>query len=471
MKKVDSLKISGVNVLADNAGEKKNILDGCKFCMKVDGFKCDQAEALFNHRSVLSSHLPCYHGVRFDVQDPPKPLEFPLMCFRHFVVEGLHCVDCNVTYKARYNPDTENYDTSCPICGSDVEDFVDKHGDYYAYNTSYLHGMYCHDCGIVYCERYNVINHKIIGNSNCPHCGKKGEYLSDMINELYPTIYSGGETEEAYDILAGYYDEDEYDDFGGLKAWEVGESLQEIALKEALSMCYDELGGYFSEDEDTCYRDDEEEYWHFNCYEELYWVNEYDWLDEEYWFDVYDLERYYRSLAFQNITMSTREIMVALDLVESIFCGNQHPTNEEKYQRNIEFLRNYEADDAYRLTPCYGNCDSMCELCPIDGREKEYVFKNIEERINYAKASLPYIKEQLFSLYAELLDVTLILNQTVDGGFNKFVSLIREVCVRMDNEDVDNFVALVVSLFETAKALARVDTSYMRAKDAIEVNT
>ena len=153
MKKVDCLKNVGVNVMADNAGEKKNILDGCKFCMKVDGFKCDQAEALFNHRSVLSSHLPCYHGVRFDVQDPPKPLEFPLMCFRHFVVEGLHCVDCNVTYKARYNPDTENYDTSCPICGSDVEDFVDKHGDYYAYNTSYLHGMYCHDCGIVYCER------------------------------------------------------------------------------------------------------------------------------------------------------------------------------------------------------------------------------------------------------------------------------------------------------------------------------
>ena len=169
--------------------------------------------------------------------------------------------------------------------------------------------------------------------------------------------------------------------------------------------------------------------------------------------------------------MSTRDIMVALDLVESIFCGNQHPINEENYQRDVEFFRTYEADDAYRLTPCYGNCDSMCELCPIDGREKEYVFKNIEGRLNYAKASLPYIKEQLFSLYAELLDISLILNQTVDGGFNKFVSLIREVCVRMDKEDVDNFVALVVSLFETAKALARVDTSYMRAKENTEVNT
>lgn len=454
MKKVDSLKNSGVNVMADNAGEKKNILDGCKFCMKVDGFKCDKAEALFNHRSVLSSHLPCYHGVRFDVQDPPKPLEFPLMCFRNFVVEGLHCVDCNVTYKARYNPDTENYDTSCPICGSDVEDFVDKHGDYYAYNTSYLHGMHCHDCGIVYCERYNVINHKIIGNSNCPHCGKKGEYLSDMINELYPRIHSDGETDEEYDILARYYEEleAEHDKFEGITFYEMREKLYAIAFEEALSMCYDEMAGCFIEDKEDFER---------LCmyYEDL---------------SLYDIEdvRKLTNIVYVNQPhMSKNEIMVALDLVESIFCGNQHPKNEENHQSNVEFFRSYEADDAYRFTPCYGNCDSMCELCPIDGREKEYVFKNIEERLNYAKASLPYIKEQLFSLYAELLDITLILNQTVDGGFNKFVSLIREVCVRMDKEDVDNFVALVVSLFETAKALARVDTSYMRAKDDIEVNT
>lgn len=454
MKKVDCLKNVGVNVMADNAGEKKNILDGCKFCMKVDGFKCDKAEALFNHRSVLSSHLPCYHGVRFDVQDPPKPLEFPLMCFRNFVVEGLHCVDCNVTYKARYNPDTENYDTSCPICGSDVEDFVDKHGDYYAYNTSYLHGMHCHDCGIVYCERYNVINHKIIGNSNCPHCGKKGEYLSDMINELYPRIHSDGETEEEYDVLAGYYNEieAEYDEFEGLDPWEMDEILRERALKEELARCYDEMAGCFIEDKEDFERP---------C---MYY-------EDVSLYDIEDVRKLTNIVYVNQPHMSKNEIMVALDLVESIFCGNQHPTNEENYQRNVEFFCSYEADDAYRLTPCYGNCDGMCELCPIDGREKEYVFKNIEERLNYAKASLPYIKEQLFSLYAELLDITLILNQTVDGGFNKFVSLIREVCVHMDKEDVDNFVALVVSLFETAKALARVDTSYMRAKDYTEVNT
>ena len=111
---------------------------------------------------------------------------FPLKCFENFAVEGLHCVDCNITYKARYNSNTESYDTSCPVCGSDAEEFVDKRGKYYAYNTIYLQGMYCHECGIVYCERYNINNHKVISNNNCPHCGKKGEYLSDMIENLYP---------------------------------------------------------------------------------------------------------------------------------------------------------------------------------------------------------------------------------------------------------------------------------------------
>ena len=70
-------------------------------------------------------------------------------------------------------------------------------------------------------------------------------------------LNSVGEPEEVYDILAGYYDEDEFDDFGGLKAWEVIEISKQRVLKEALSMCYDELGGYFSEDEDMSYRDDE----------------------------------------------------------------------------------------------------------------------------------------------------------------------------------------------------------------------
>ena len=465
MKKVDSLKNSVANVLADNAGEKKKILDGCKFCMEKRGCKCDKAEELFDQPSILSPYSPD-NWVKASEFISEKPLNFPLKCYEYGPAFLRYCEDCQIVYKKRW----------------------------YFKDDGMLEDLYCGTLGDV-----------------CPHCGKLGTPVSDLyqatygpyIEETYyypdacppcPYCYGNGcpiansehcvnhcftfelymyenKFGEVYDILAGYYDEDEYDDFGGLKAWEVGEILQQIALEEALSMCYDELGGYFSEDEDTCYRDDEEEYWHFNCYEELYWVNEYDWLDEEYWFDVYDLERYYCSLAFQNITMSTREIMVALDLVESIFCGNQHPTNEENYQRNVEFFRRYEADDAYRLTPCYGTCDSMCELCPFDGREKEYVFKSIEGRLNYAKANLPYIKEQLFSLYAELLDISLILNQTVNGDFNKMVSLIRKICKRVDEKDADNLVALVVSLFETAKALARVDTSYMRAKDDIEVNT
>ena len=68
-------------------------------------------------------------------------------------------------------------------------------------------------------------------------------------------------------------------------------------------------------------------------------------------------------------------------------------------------------------------------------------------------------------MYAELLDITLVLNQVSEDRLDKFVSLIREACIRMDKGEADNCVDLVVSLFETSKALARVDTSYMKAKD------
>lgn len=351
MKNVNSLKNVGVNIMADNAGENKKILDGCKFCMEKRGCKCDKAEELFNQPSILSPYSPD-NWVKDSAFVSEKPLAFPLKCYEYGPAFLRHCDDCQIVYETRH----------------------------------YMGAL----------------------NENCPHCGKLGTPISDLYQDAY-----GPYLEKGY-YYTGFY-----------------------------TPCPYEKGlGCTSAYTENCRKD---------CFFHPFYIHD--------------------SETDTSAVKTSEEVKACTELVESIFCKQQHPTNEENYQRNVEFFRSYEADDAYRLTPCYGNCDSMCELCPIDGREKEYVFKNIEERINYAKASLPYIKEQLFSLYAELLDITLILNQTVDGGFNKFVSLIREVCVRMDKEDVDNFVALVVSLFETAKALARVDTSYMRAKDYTEVNT
>ena len=440
MKKVDSLNISGVNVMADNAGEKKKILDGCKFCMEKRGCKCDKAEELFDQPSILSPYSPD-NWVKASEFISEKPLNFPLKCYEYGPAFLRYCEDCQIVYKKRW----------------------------YFKDDGMLEDLYCGTLGDI-----------------CPHCGKLGTPVSDLYQVAYgpylekdyyytgfytPCPYEKGlgctsaytencgkdcfyhpfhihssETEEEYDVLAGYYNEieAEYDEFEGLDPWEIDEILKERALKEELARCYDEMAG--------CFIEDKEDFERLCMYYE-------------------DVRKLTNIVYVNQPHMSKNEIMVALDLVESIFCGNQHPTNEENYQRNVEFFCSYEADDAYRLTPCYGNCDGMCELCPIDGREKEYVFKNIEGRLNYAKASLPYIKEQLFSLYAELLDISLILNQTINGDFNKVVSLIRKICIRMDEKDADNLVALVVSLFETAKALARVDTSYMRAKDYIEVNT
>ena len=424
MKKVDSLKNSVVNVLADNVGEKKKILDGCKFCMEKRGCKCDKAEELFNQPSILSPYSPD-NWVKYSAFVSEKPLDFPLKCYEYGPAFLRYCDDCQVVYETRGNVDHALNET-CPHCGklgTPVSDLYQAAYGPYLEKDYYYTGFYTpcpYEKGLGCTSAYTE------------NCGKDCFY--------HPFHIHSSETEEEYDVLAGYYNEieAEYDEFEGLDPWEIDEILKERALKEELARCYDEMAG--------CFIEDKEDFERLCMYYE-------------------DVRKLTNIVYVNQPHMSKNEIMVALDLVESIFCGNQHPTNEENYQRNVEFFCSYEADDAYRLTPCYGNCDGMCELCPIDGREKEYVFKNIEGRLNYAKASLQCEKIHLCSLYEELLDITLILNQVADGRFDKFVSLIREVCVRMDKGEVDNCVALVVSLFEATKALAKVDKSCMKAKE------
>ena len=263
-------------------------------------------------------------------------------------------------------------------------------------------------------------------------------------------LNSVGEPEEVYDILAGYYDEDEFDDFGGLKAWEVIELAKQIALNEALFMCYDELGGYFSEDEDLCYRDDEEEYWHFMCYEELYWK------DVGYWEDEYDVENYYYNLAFHNITMSTREIMEALDFVESIFCGVEHPTNEEEFEKDIEFFRNYEFE-CKKTSTSWLKCNhrDKCLYHLFFGGRTKTVLKEIEKRVSYIKEHLQEKKAHLRDFYLELLEITLILHYASYDRLGEFVELVRGVCMRREKCEADDCFGIVLGLLDTVKALSK----------------
>ncbi len=350
MKKVDSLKNSVVNVLADNVGEKKKILDGCKFCMEKRGCKCDKAEELFNQPSILSPYSPD-NWVKYSAFVSEKPLDFPLKCYEYGPAFLRYCDDCQVVYETRH----------------------------------YMGAL----------------------NENCPHCGKLGTLISDLYQDAYGPYL---ETDYYY---TGFY-----------------------------TPCPYEKGlGCTSAYTENCRK---------NCFFHPFYIHD--------------------SETDTSAVKTAEEVKACAELVESIFCKQQHPTNED-YQRDVEFFRTYEADDAYRLTPCWGNCDGMCELCPINGREKEYVFDNICGRLIYMKESLQHERPYLRSLYMELLDIILVLNQVADNRLNEFVSLIREACIRMDENEVDACVELVVSLFETAKALARVDTSYMRAKDYTEVNT
>ena len=263
-------------------------------------------------------------------------------------------------------------------------------------------------------------------------------------------LNSVGEPEEVYDILAGYYDEDEFDDFGGLKAWEVIEISKQRVLKEALSMCYDELGGYFSEDEDMSYRDDEEEYWHFICYEELYLPN---WVYE---FDEFSVESYYYNLIYNNITMSTREIMEALDFVESIFCGVEHPTNEEEFEKDIEFFRNYEFECKKTSTSwltCTHKDKCLYHLFWVS--RTKTVLKEIEKRVSYIKEHLQEKKAHLRDFYLELLEITLILHYASYDRLGEFVELVRGVCMRREKCEADDCFGIVLGLLDTVKALSK----------------
>jgi len=184
MKKVNCFKNSGVNVMTDNAGEKKKILDGCKFCMEKRGCKCDKAEEMFNQPSLLSPYSPD-NWVKYSAFVSEKPLDFPLKC--------------------------------------------------YEYGPAFLR----------YCEHCQVVYETSVVNETCPHSGKTGIPVSDIYQDNYGT----------YPNYRDYYDDcDEYDYnyyyFRSLSTEELQERLKEIALEEELSMCYDELGGYFSEDEE-----------------------------------------------------------------------------------------------------------------------------------------------------------------------------------------------------------------------------
>ena len=127
----------------DNGKEKK-IFDGCKFCMEIRGFKCDKAEELFNHPSILSSYSPdnCLEDEKFVSK---KPFEFPLQCYGYGPALLRFCECCQIVYRSRVNVFSHTLNETCPHCGnagtpiSDI--YQDTYGIYYAeddYYTAYF---------------------------------------------------------------------------------------------------------------------------------------------------------------------------------------------------------------------------------------------------------------------------------------------------------------------------------------------
>jgi len=226
MKKVNCFKNSGVNVMTDNAGEKKKILDGCKFCMEKRGCKCDKAEEMFNQPSLLSPYSPD-NWVKYSAFVSEKPLDFPLKCYEYGPAFLRYCDDCQVVYETRH----------------------------------YMGAL----------------------NENCPHCGKLGTPISDLYQDAYGPYL---ETDYYY---TGFY-----------------------------TPCPYEKGlGCTSAYTENCRK---------NCFFHPFYIHD--------------------SETDTSAVKTSEEVKACAELVESIFCKQQHPTNED-YQRDVEFFRTYEADDAY----------------------------------------------------------------------------------------------------------------------------
>ena len=121
--------------------------------------------------------------------------------------------------------------------------------------------------------------------------------------------------------------------------------------------------------------------------------------------------------------------------------GQQHSAHEEEHKDDFDFF---------------------------DSDENEDAFNSMAERLKYVKEAFENGKASTRTIYNELLNTTLTLNEISGSRFDGMVSFLREVRERMDEKEVVGCIELVSGLVETAKALAKVDKSYMKSKEDID---
>lgn len=121
--------------------------------------------------------------------------------------------------------------------------------------------------------------------------------------------------------------------------------------------------------------------------------------------------------------------------------GKQQSAHEEEHKDEFDFLENDDNED---------------------------VFNAMKERLDYIREKFEKENISLRTIYNELLNTTLTLNEISDSRFDGVVSFLSEVRERMDEKEVVACIELVSGLVETAKAYGKIDKVYMDIKECMD---
>ena len=110
--------------------------------------------------------------------------------------------------------------------------------------------------------------------------------------------------------------------------------------------------------------------------------------------------------------------------------GKQHSAHESEHKDKFDFFEDNENEDA---------------------------FNGMKERLDYIREKFEKEDVSLRTIYNELFNTILTLNEVSGSRFDGMVSFLREACERMDKKEVVNCIELVSGLIDMAKAYAKME--------------
>ncbi len=120
-------------------------------------------------------------------------------------------------------------------------------------------------------------------------------------------------------------------------------------------------------------------------------------------------------------------------------------------------FNHFVAGNVYGYTPCSWVCNSDCEHCAFAGKENEFILRDMIKKLNYVRQNMFNEKVSLRSIYGELLNVAMVVNQVAGKKMDLMVEEVRAVCNRMLKDEIKYCYELVSKMFYMATQLIEVD--------------